>query len=102
MLGGGWAQASPRPLMTSRWLEGRGHLVTAISMPPTETLRVEGANYLLGVVEILASHSASSDITLAGPWTIMATADCHNITSSHLFFFHLKIFDTCMKVEKRV
>ena len=91
----------PQILLASYWLERRGRLVTAICMLSTDTWRRERAHCPLVVLEVLASHSVASDTTLAGAWTILAVADCHNITSSH-FFLHLKIFWPIHKVDRSV
>ena len=91
----------PQILLTSHWLERRVRLVTAICMLSTDAWRRERAYCPLVVLEVLASHSVTSDTTLAGAWTILAVADCHNITSSHVFL-HFKLFWPIHKVDRRV
>ena len=91
----------PQILLTSHWLERRVRLVTAICMLSTDAWRRERAYCPLVVLEVLASHSVTSDTTLAGAWTILAVADCHNITSSHIFL-HFKLFWPIHKVDRRV
>ena len=90
----------PQILLTSHWLERRVRLVTAICMLSTDAWRRERAYCPLVVLEVLASHSVTSDTTLAGAWTILAVADCHNITSSHVFL-HFKLFWPIHKVDRR-
>lgn len=51
----------PQILLTSRWLERRGCLVTAICVLSTDTWRRERVYCPLEVLEVLDSHSIASD-----------------------------------------